>query len=482
MHTSPALPRRPSERARDAEAIFRSGIAAVLPAALIDRNLAIRGTQLGIGTDQLDLGDFRRIVIIGAGKASGAMAAALVKRLRPALQPGQELVGWVNVPDDCKADAGPVKLHLSRPAGSNLPTERVVAGTREIVKLVQALKPSDLCFCLISGGGSALLALPIAGVSLEEKRQVSQLLSARGATIQQLNRFRRELSQVKGGRLVAGQQAGRFISLILSDVLGDPLDLIASGPTVVPSAAPEGDARSVLDELQMDLSELPAGVRLALTRQQLRRHASSAVDSRPVTNLLVGSLDLAVAAAAAEARTRGYEVETEIQQEPAVLALSEGVRLASWLDQAGQSASGKARCLISGGEPVVQLGPHPGQGGRNQELVLTGLAALLQQLPTPRQGLNCDSVPDLALLSGGTDGEDGTTTAAGALIDGEFIAHCRALRLDPTPYLKANDSFHFFSEHGGLLMTGLTGTNVGDLRVALRASSGTKGNGLEKTS
>ncbi|MFN6110091.1 MAG: glycerate kinase [Planctomycetota bacterium] len=467
-----------SRLALDAEAIFRAGVAAVQPQRLIERAFKFEQAWLLVGDEPLRLGDYRRIVIVGAGKASGAMATALVEQLQPRLGQAQELVGWVNVPDDCRATAGPVRIHRSRPAGSNLPTERVVAGTREIVALVDSLTPRDLCFCLISGGGSALLAWPVDGISLADKCESSRLLAARGATIQQLNRFRRQLSQVKGGRLVARQQAGKFISLILSDVLGDPLELIASGPTVSDPANTPDSARVVLEELGLDWSEFPASIGQWLRRATPGGKAAhgnfdgaSHAPSRAVRNLLVGSLALAVEAAAAEARTRGYQVTTEIQQRPEVTALEEGGRLANWILDSGlelgagpAKENGRASCLISGGEPIVRLCSQPGLGGRNQELVLAGLAELLAAAPGSAGWLN-----DFCLLSAGTDGEDGTTTVAGARIDGDFIRHCRELRLDPTPYLATNNSHQFFSEAGGLLLTGPTGTNVGDLRIVIRS-------------
>lgn len=456
---------RSSRLSADARAIFERGVAAVQPAALISRHVTILADELLAGPVRRSLAEIERIVVIGAGKASGAMAAALVERLQPALKSGQQLLGWVNVPDDCADEAGPVRLHRSRPAGSNLPTERVVAGTRAIVSLVESLGPKDICFCLISGGGSALLALPAEGISLDDKRAASSLLSARGASIQQLNRVRRQLSQVKGGGLVARRRAGEFISLILSDVLGDPLELIASGPTVRDPANTPESALAVFTELGIGLDELPTSVRAYLLRSLESRAASEQFLEQalsPAVNLLVGNLTAAMNAAAAEARTRGYEVVTEVQRSPSVTADAEGVRLAEWILRHG--GSDRPVCLISGGEPTVRLCPQPGLGGRNQQLALAGVKTLLESV---RNRQISGSSPDFCLLSAGTDGEDGNTTAAGAIVDGEFIRRCLELRLDPTPYLRANDANRFFLEQGGLLSTGPTGTNVGDLRILL---------------
>lgn len=465
MNESATSSKRPSPLRSDAQAIFEHGVAAVQPAALISRHVAVAAGELRLGLARISLEAIERVVVIGAGKASGAMAAALVARLQPALKPTQPLVGWVNVPDDCTDEAGPVHLHRSRPAGSNLPTERVVAGTREIVSLVESLGPRDICLCLISGGGSALLALPAEGISLEDKRTTSSLLSARGASIQQLNRVRRQLSQVKGGGLVARRRAGEFFSLILSDVLGDPLELIASGPTVFDPANTAESALAVLTELGIDLSELPFSVRnhlLSEAQSQAQKAQTRRSAVSPAVNLLVGNLTTAMEAAAKEARARGYDVIMEVQQSPSVTADEEGMRLAEWLLCRGESA--RSVCLVSGGEPTVRLCPRPGQGGRNQQLVLASLKTLLDEGGNSQIS---DSLPDFCLLSAGTDGEDGNTTAAGAIVDGEFIRRCRNLRLDPTPYLRANDANRFFTEQSGLLTTGPTGTNVGDLRILL---------------
>lgn len=489
MLTQISLPSE-SRLAADAAAIFQSGVAAVQPAALIARHLRIERGQVLIGGESLALAGLRRIVVVGAGKASGAMAAAVVNLIQPQLDPSQRLLGWVNVPDNCQDEAGPVRLFHSRPAGSNLPTERVVEGTRQIVALVESLDRDDLCLCLISGGGSALLAWPIDGVSLEEKRATSQLLSARGASIQQLNRVRRQLSQVKGGRLVARKRAGRFISLILSDVLGDPMELIASGPTVFDPQDTRQSARRVFDELGIDLAVLPQSVRDQLCSKEARAGIAPECLDRPTVNapaapsavnLLIGSLSVAIEAAAKEARARGYRVSTEIQRLPSVSAEDEGRRLAAYclspeakVDEPRELQKDRGgHCLISGGEPIVQLCPHPGQGGRNQQLALAALESLTERLKNRQLA---GKSPDFCLLSAGTDGEDGNTTAAGAIIDGEFIARCLSLRLDPTPYLAGNDAFHFFESHGGVVWTGPTGTNVGDLRIILahEAGSGSK--------
>jgi glycerate 2-kinase len=473
MTESAQLYDRSSWLSADARAIFERGVAAVQPAALISRHVKISAGNLRLGPTRLSLAGIERVVVVGAGKASGAMAAALVTRLQPALKPEQQLVGWVNVPDDCADEAGPVHLHHSRPAGSNLPTEQVVAGTCEIVALVESLGPKDICFCLISGGGSALLALPAAGISLEDKRAASSLLSARGASIQQLNRVRRQLSQVKGGGLVARRRAGEFISLILSDVLGDPLELIASGPTVSDPANTPESALAVFSELGISLDELPTSVSTHLLRSSESRAAKEQLSQQtvsPALNVLVGNLTAAISAAAEEARARGYEVLTEVQQSPSATADEEGVRLAEWILHHRESA--RPVCLISGGEPTVRLCPQPGQGGRNQQLALAWMKTLLE--PSRNHQTNGSS-PDFCLLSAGTDGEDGNTTAAGAIVDGEFIRRCRNLRLDLTPYLKANDANRFFIEQGGLLSTGPTGTNVGDLRILLVENRQTAG-------
>jgi hydroxypyruvate reductase len=316
------------------------------------------------------------------------------------------------------------------------------------LRLVAELGPRDLCLCLISGGGSALLPAPIDGFTLADKVVLTREMSARGATIQQLNVVRRELSAIKGGGLARACRAGSLVSLILSDVPGDDVSLIASGPTVLRAPTPEA-AIAVLRELALD--ESPIGVRV--TEVLRRRPVSDAVkNSRRVTNIVIGNNATAVDAAGVEAERLGYS--------HAMISSTAHEGLA---EEVAQNMVGMARrmrveagsdCLITGGEPTVRLAPADvrGRGGRNQQLCLAALTEL-------------SDWRGLALISGGTDGEDGPTDAAGACVDESIATEATKLGLDPRLYLARNDAYSFFEDTGGLLKTGPTHTNVCDLRV-----------------
>lgn len=436
-----------------AQAILKAGIQAVDPARLLPPLIQAEPDRLWIAGEMYSPLP-KRIVIVGAGKVSGWMASAAVERFRE-IQPNLPLEGWINVPDGAEIGADPVTVFPCRPAGHNLPTPRALHGTIAIRERIRDLTPQDVCLVLISGGGSALLVQPVNEISLEDKIAVSQLLAGHSASIQQLNRVRRQLSQVKGGRLIASQPDGRFMSLILSDVLGDPLDLIASGPTVPSPDDTAESAWAVFDELRIPVSQIPDSVCRYLSSRMPSWDRVPVV--RGAHHRLVGNLSIAVAAAADQARRLGYSVFTELQSDPHVRANDEGPRLLTWLLE--RRATSHPVCLISGGEPVVQLSPQPGLGGRNQQLILAAVEALLGRDP-PEAGNFC-------LVSVGTDGEDGTTPVAGAGIDHRWLALWHRLRIDPAPYLCRNDAFSFFNQVGGLIELGPTRTNVGDLRIAL---------------
>lgn len=404
-----------------------------------------------IGDQRIDLRPIGRIAIVGAGKAGAGMAVALENVLGPKLLTEKQVQGWVNVPDDCLESTQTIKLHPARPAGVNEPTAAGVDGTQRILQLVASLGPADLCIVLISGGGSALLPAPIDGLALETKAELTRELSARGATIGQLNSVRRELSQVKAGGLARACRAGKMVALILSDVLGDDLATVASGPTVQRSPMPQG-ALQVLQDL--GLADHPAGrsvVELLRSRSE-QGLSEPPVAAADVTNLILGNNALAVDAAGIEAERLGYRHAMIAAQKEEGTVDQVAQRLIGTIES---MRSGTAPdCLISGGEPTVELvSPEQrGLGGRNQQLALAVLAGI-------------DDWRQLAMLSAGTDGEDGPTDAAGAVVDGQVVETARQQGLDPADYLRRNDAYHFFEQAGGLLKTGPTNTNVCDLRV-----------------
>jgi len=432
--------------------IWHAGLDAVRPQRLLPEVVRVVGQTLWVGDEEICLNEVGRMVVVGAGKAGGSMALALEKVLGTQLLREKQVTGWVNVPADCVAPTEAIHLHAARPAGVNQPTAAGVAGTQEILRLVESLGPDDVCLCLISGGGSALLPAPIEGFLLAEKVELTRQLSAAGASIEQLNTVRRELSCVKGGGLARACRAGRLVTLVLSDVLGDDLATIASGPTVPRRSTPQA-ALDVLQQLPLDRTTALESAKTVLQQNLLKADSNQSIVPQ-ITNLILGNNALAVDAAGIEAERLGYShamVSATASEGPAEEVASRLVEMI----QTMRTGNGPD-CLISGGEPTVCLVPESqrGLGGRNQQLAL---AALVE-----RENWN-----GAVLLSGGTDGEDGPTDAAGALVDLQVAQAAKAQQLDAKDFLRRNDAYHFFKKTGGLLQMGPTQTNVCDLRVVV---------------
>lgn len=437
----------------DALRIWRAGVEAVLPDKLLEREVSTTGGVLRIGDWESPLSSIGRITVVGAGKAGAAMVRGLETALGPEVLAKHKVSGWVNVPAGTVEPTTAVHLHAGRPAGVNEPRPEGVEGTRQILHEVSTLAEGDLCICLLSGGGSALLPAPAAGISLDEKAAITRLLSASGATIDQLNCVRRQLSDVKGGGLARACTAGTLLTLVMSDVLGDPLDTIASGPTYPCHEGPE-QALAVLADLGVAEH---ADARPIVQFLKRRIEAGDGPTPEPtchVEHLVLANNAAAVDAAGIEAERLGYNHAMLCATDSEGPAEEVGRHLADMAlamrDQPGPN------CLITGGEPTVTLAPpeRRGKGGRNQQLVL----AAMQQLG------DCHGI---ALLSGGTDGEDGPTDAAGAVVDADVVAAAAAQGLDVGDFLARNDAYHFFQPLDALVITGATGTNVCDIRVVV---------------
>ena len=431
-----------------ARAIWQAAVAAADARALVRQALTAPALPV---RDALE--GARRILVAGAGKAGLAMCQGVEDALAgPALA---RVEGLVNVPD--LAGPSPLSklvLHGARRVGSNHPTAAGVAGAEILLHLFGSARPDDVGLCLLSGGGSALLPAPVAGVTLEDKQQVTRLLHACGATINEMNAVRKHLSRVKGGRLAEAFRGRALFSLIISDVVGDPLDVIASGPTAAdPSTF--ADALAVLDKYQF-AERVPEAV-----LNHLRAGSRGEVPETPKTlpdsvhNFILGNNTRSLQAARAVAEQLGYNVlnlgsfiEGETRHAAVVVA---GIARSI---VAGDGPVAVPACVLSGGETTVTLPADHGLGGRNQEFVL---AAALHLDPGSRW----------LVLSGGTDGEDGPTDAAGALADAATLHRAGSLGLNPRAFLDRHDAYPFFEATGDLLRTGLTQTNVMDVRVVL---------------
>ena len=415
--------------------IFRAALQAADPYAAVLRHLHFDGRTLTAGRRRYHVADFDRIQVIGAGKAGAAMARAAAHVL------GKRLAGGlVIVPD---ATSVRVRSIVLAPASHPIPDQRGVEGARRILDIARAAGPRDLLLCMISGGASALLSAPAPPLTLAAKQEITRRLLAGGANIHELNAVRKHLSLVKGGQLAASAYPASICALILSDVIGDDLDIIGSGPTV-------GD-RSTVDDARVVLHRYGVAVPDG-TLQDTPKPGDPRL--RHVQNLIVGSNSLAIDAAARKARELGYRtlvLSTSIQGETREIARMHAA-IAREILAHGHPVRRPA-CLLSGGETTVTV-RGKGLGGRNQEFVLAAAIELLGTGP-------------VTIFSAGTDGLDGPTDAAGAIADDKTIARAEAAKLDARGSLNANDSYHFFEKLDALVKTGPTGTNVMDVRILL---------------
>jgi hydroxypyruvate reductase len=422
----------------DAEAIWTAAMRAVQPERLVAARLSLQGDgrQLCHDGQPLDpplrLDEVDRIVVVGAGKAAAGMAAAMEQLLGPEGLARHRVTGLVSVPTGCGRRLAAIEVRETRPAKANLPTPAVVQATREIMTTISQLRSHDLAIAVITGGGSALLAAPKDGISLDEKIAVTRRLSESGADIATLNAARRQLSLVKGGGLAKACTAGNLLVLVLSDVIGDDLDVIASGPCMPPEpSSPPGTWTT------------PGGCH--------------------VRHVIVGDNGTATAAAAAAAQQAGYTLVQSVadggQQQASAEAV--GARLAADAAEmlAAAGRDGRPRALIAGGEATVTVPADHGVGGRNQQTVLAAIDAVNQtSVPWPT---------GLLIASVGTDGEDGPTDAAGGCADAAVVAEIERRNLDVPKAMARCDAYPLLAASGGLIRTGPTGTNVADIRIVL---------------
>ena len=405
----------------DAQTIWTTAIDAVRPERLLtEASIGDRLKQVVNGSD--------RIVVVGAGKAAAGMAAGVVTLLGADRLAQHRVTGLVSVPEGCGRHLEGIEVRETRPAGLNLPTPAVVRATEEIVHRVSSLTPRDVAIALITGGGSALLAAPRPGVSLEEKIATTRRLSEAGATIAELNAARRDLSLVKGGGLARACAAGRLIVLVLSDVIGNDLDVIASGPCMPAETATNGNWTTA------------CGCR--------------------VEHLIVGSNATAAHAAQAEAIRLGYTVmPANIPAEATAEDVGRCLAEAGLAAVAATRHDGQPRAIVSGGEATVRVPADHGRGGRNQQTVLAAVHHVRQTAGGWPAGLVIASV--------GTDGEDGPTDAAGAVANAAVVAAIDDQGLNVATALARCDAYPLLTAAGGLIHTGPTGTNVADVRIVL---------------
>jgi len=439
--------------------IMKAALDAVDPEAAVLRNLRISGSSLLVGAQAYELDNIERIVLVGGGKAGAPMAKAIISLLGDRLSACVINVkeGYTLAPEEATQVSRSAACEIEIiEAGHPTPNQTGVKGAQRMVQALSGLSKRDLVICVISGGGSALMTLPVEDVALEDMQALTELLLRSGATINEVNTIRKHLSQIKGGNLARLAQPARLVTLILSDVVGNPLDVIASGPTV-PDTTTYADAWAVLEKYDL-VHEAPQSVVTHLRQGLEGKIVETPKPGDPifkrVQTLLIGSNDIAAARAVQEAKEQGLQamllttyVEGEAREVAKVAAA-----LAKQMTMADQPLH-KPACLVLGGETTVTVRGN-GMGGRNQELALAAALAL-------------DGWQNVLVGTLATDGTDGPTDGAGAIVSGATACRAREMGLDPLEYLQNNDSYNFFKQTGELLVTGPTNTNVNDLLFVL---------------
>lgn len=434
--------------------VLQAALAAVDPGAAVHRWMQREGDILQIGSRSYDLQGIQKIFLLGIGKAAIPMGAAAADILDERLTAGLLITKYGH------ASAG--RFHFPDhiqvwESGHPVPDERSLAAGKLGLAFVDQLGKEDLLVCLISGGGSALFTAPVDGVSLENLQELTLQLLHCGATIHEVNTLRKHLDLVKGGglarRIALGQcVSGRAVTLALSDVVGDPMDVIASGPTA-PDPTTFADAWHIMEKYHL-IEISPPGV-----QEHLRNGLAGVIPDTPkqndpiferIQNVIIGSNRLAAEAGAAQARPEGYQpflLTTELQGE----ASRVGQELAVFARQVASTGVPVSRpaCIIAGGETTVTVRGN-GLGGRNQELALGAVEELA-------------GLEGAALVTLATDGGDGPTNAAGAAVRGDTLSRSQIKGLDPCTFLRRNDAYHYFEGLGDLVFTGPTQTNVNDL-------------------
>ena len=427
---------------RDVLAAAEAALLAAEPSALVRRKLKVQRNRLNVGGQSLDLDSFRRVVVVGGGKASALMAAAVERALGERIDDG-----LVIVPD---YQRGLPRLRKVRFAKSThpLPSGKGEGAVREMLRVLDGVGAGDLVVAVLSGGGSALMPYPLEGVSVKEMALTTDLLLKAGTDIRESNCVRKHLSRISGGRLVERANGADVLALLISDVVGDDLGSIASGPTT-PDPTTFLDARRVLEDRGI-WKKVPISV-----RRVIAAGVSGSVEETPkpgsrlfdrVNNLIVGSNADACSAAKRALESRGFRaaLKTGVTGEARVVGR----------DLARLALSRRAHrwAVVWGGETTVTVAGK-GVGGRNQEAALAAAIEL-------------EGSSGVALACFGTDGVDGPTDSAGAVVDGTTLGRGLRRGLDAAEFLRNSDSHTFFKALGDLIFTGPTGTNVNDVMIA----------------
>jgi glycerate-2-kinase len=427
--------------------IFQSALNEVNAEKLVKNAVSLKNNNLYIKDQKFDLSLFKNIYIIGIGKVSSYMGKALCEILKDRITYGI----IVSLPEH------KVKLKniIFLPGSHPIPNEKSLKAGEEVLKLARQISRKDLAIILISGGGSALLAKPLEGIPLEDKKKITHLLLASGANISEINTVRKHLSQIKGGNLARAIFPGSIINLAISDVIGNSLEDIISGPTYWDSST-FYDAYSILKKYKL-WDEVPLSIQRIILRgikgEILETPKKNFKIFEKTSNFVIGNNRIALESAMKKAREFGFDTKILTDSDSGE-AKEKAIYYTSIFRKLIQS--NKPSCLLSGGELTVTV-KGKGKGGRNQEFVLACLIEM-SKISINKNWL---------IASIGTDGTDGPTDAAGAWITQEIINRTKKLNLKPEEYLNNNDSYNFFRKVDGLIKTGPTKTNVMDIRIFL---------------
>ena len=438
---------------RVAQSIFMKAVSAVDPGKRLREILRVEENRLLVKTvddseRSFSLDAFKRVFVVGTGKASASMAKTVEEVLGNRITKGLVTTKY--------GHGLPLTFTEIIEAGHPIPDHQGLRGARKIQRLLEGSGPEDLIVFLVSGGGSALLPFPVDGITLEEKQEVTQLLLDCGADIKEINTLRKHLSRIKGGWLARWAHPSTVLVFILSDVVGDPLDAIASGPTV-PDTTTFEDAWQILEKYDL-VKEIPPSVyHHLLSGKEGRAEETPKTGDRAfekVHHVMIGSNILALRAGKKEASAHG--LNALILSSSVVGETREAAQFHAAIAREVLSSGNpfpKPLCIISGGETTVTI-KGKGLGGRNQEFALAG-------------ALEINGLENVVLLSGGTDGTDGPTDAAGAIADHTTVRRAKALGMNAKAHLENNDAYPFFKGLGDLLITGPTQTNVMDVRILI---------------
>ena len=436
-----------------AKDIFSKALSAVDPSKILKDRIRIEKDRLWIRIEEnsekyFDLNTFHKIFLVGTGKASNSMAKAVEEIFGDRMTKGVVTTKYGHLL--------PLKKTEIIEAGHPIPDQKGYEGAKKIQGLLKKSGPKDLVIFILSGGGSALLPFPADGIELKEKQEMTQLLLDCGADIKEINTIRKHISRMKGGWLTRWAYPSTVIGFILSDVVGDQLDVIGSGPTV-PDPSTFEEAWEILKKYDL-LNEIapPIQKHLILGKEGKVEETPKPGDVvfERVYNSLIGSNILALRAAEKEATSLGLNtliLSSSIEGETREASRFH-TAIAKEVISSGNPIP-KPACILSGGETTVTI-KGKGLGGRNQEFALAG-------------ALEISGIEKVVLLSGGTDGTDGPTDASGAMVDHTTVHRAKSMGLDPKAHLENNDAYPFFQKLGDLLITGPTHTNVMDVRILL---------------